>query len=231
MTASSEALRWVRGLPPDSLFRNTDVPGPADRRNEILSRLCAGSPAELERVARGLYYKGWRPGVGTINSSMRHLLPALCQIAGPGGGLASWTALNQLGWTRQLPGRYYMSISAAAPPRTAPMSGVVWRCDNLAHRKDLTWGEVTLIEATKTCFASDDTTWDEMLLSIADRSAFWRLPSGLRISPDRLAEAVRYEQPDEQDARLQEMMGPRGEFPPLEVRLAEMVNACRSAGF
>ncbi len=230
VAARSEALQWIYDLPPRSLFRGGDVPGDTQRRYEILSRLCAAPEPVLERIARGFYFKRGRPGGLGIEYTHRQCLEAVCAITEPGGGPAEATALNLLGWSLQQPARYIMSTCASEPPRTTPMRFVEWRCDAPKHRRDLTWAEVALIEGAQRWF-TDDTAWDDALVSISDRSAFRRMPDGVGIHPDRLEEAARFERPTDLETHLRSAMGSRSSLPPLDVRLQEMVNACRSAGF
>lgn len=231
MTARSEALQWIHDLPPRSLFRGEEVPGHVQRRYEMLSRLCAGSDPLLERVARGLYYKRDEPGGLGIEYTTREFLRALCMVAEPGGGLEGLSALNLLGWSLQQPARYLMSTTASAPPKTTPMTFVVWECGAPQHRRDLTWAEVTLIEGTRRWYTSDAVDWDDALVSIANRSCFRRLPDDPVIRVDFLEEATAMEQPCDFEVRLQEMMKGRSTDAPFDVRLREVVLACNAAGF
>ncbi len=234
MRAISDTREWVDGLPSDTLFRIGDVPGEAPLRNQVLSRVAKGDTPVLEHVTRGIYYKRSQPHPGcTVQGSRTAWRKALCWAAGNGGGLAGWLALNAHGWTTQVPSRLSVATLKRKPP-TIFAPHTQWLINSLWHRQELTWGEVSLIEAVKQWLPQDDYPWEFVLQSLYERAPWdansgGRMPRDTVLRADALADAIAFEEPNPVEA-LCYKLSDRNSGPPLDVRLTETVGALRASG-
>ncbi len=234
MTAIRETRQWVYELPPDTLFWSKDAPGEPALRNQVLYRLSKGYEPMLEHISRGLYWKRVVPKPsGIIESSpTKQWLRALCWAAGDGGGLAGWIALNKFGWTTQSPCIRQVATLKPKPPKISIMN-IEWEFSAAnRHRRGLTWGEVSLLEAVRWWEPNDDYPWEYVLWSVYSHEAWFRLPRTLTLRADAFEAAIPFEQPTAFEGRLESMGWPRDpDDPPFAVRLREMAGALRAAGF
>jgi len=201
MSSRNETRQWLENLAPLSLFEPKDVPGSPAAVRALLSRLAAHpSTSGFERVHHGLYFKQdeW-PG---IDYNVNDVVRAACRVAGPGGGMTGYTALNQLSWVWQVPNAVYLLTVADHLPQSMPLlPWVKWRqLPDAKHRLELSIAECTVLEAVRSAWFVER-EWEDLLDEIADsglRSRFWstinRLQDGVR--PDALREAAPLEKPE-----------------------------------
>ena len=183
-SATAEAKDWITGLKPNTWFWSKDVPGSSGVVHPVLSHLHNDEASEVQRISRGLYWRGWPAGQEPAFSSPNPIISALL-TAGPGAGLARGYALNRLGWTTQVPCKYL--ISALNEPPEAPHKTVVYRPNKNQRRSELNWEEVTLLEAVNFFWYSEE-PWHECLDVLRSGKSMNRLPWSLvqPVRPDRL---------------------------------------------
>ena len=181
-SAAAAVRDWVTALPNWSIFGTGDVPGPRQVVAKTLSQMAARDP-RLERVAQNVYVRLEGP-VDKADLAYNIARVAMA-MAGPGSGYGALTAVNALGWSWQTPVRYQICAVGRAP-RTR-----IEGCEFLARaneaRRELTWAEVTVLEALKFFrFAGWD--WDTCVEIVADGSAAQRMGQGAVMRRDALRE-------------------------------------------
>ena len=224
-----ETRAWVYDLPVDSLFWSKDAPGEPRERDQVLCRMGAGGSPVLQRVGKGLWWKSDNP-LGIECSRTAQWVKAVCLLAGDGGGIAGAVAANRFGWAAQSPS-VIDAVTIKPPPREVLFGNVRWSVVKAHHRRGLTWGEVTLIEAIRYWLPDPDAKrpWDYVLCSVFDHSAWMRMPPDIEFRADAFAEAIPYEKPTQVEA-LCRQFGDRNPLT-LSVRLRETAGALRSAGY
>ncbi len=179
-SAAAAVRDWVAALPDWSIFRTGDVPGPQQVVAKTLSQMVARD-IRLERVAQGVYIKvnnPWRKGILVYDRGR-----AAMAIAGPGSGYGGLTAVNKLGWNWQPTVRLRICVVGRAP-RTN-VRGCMFSSRANEARRELTWAEVTVLEALRySAFAGWD--WDECVNLITDGSAMRRLGPDAYVRGDAL---------------------------------------------
>ena len=181
-SAAAAVRDWVAALPSWSIFGTGDVPGPRQVVAKTLSQMAARDDG-LERVAQNVYVR--LEGPADKADLTYNIARVAMAVAGPGSGYGALTAVNALGWNWQTPARYQVCAVGRAP-RTR-----IEGCEFLARaneaRRDLTWAEVTVLEALRFFqFAGWD--WDTCAESIADGSAAQRMGRGAVMHRDALRE-------------------------------------------
>ena len=181
-SAAAAVHDWVTALPSWSVFKPGDVPGPRQVVAKTLSQMAARD-ARLERVAQGVYLRPGGPsGQADLNYNIGRVAMA---VAGAGSGYGELTAVNALGWNWQTPVRYQVCAVGRAP-RTR-IAGCEFLARSNEARRDLTWAEVTVLEALLFFrFAGWD--WDTCVEIVADGSAARRMGSGAVMRRDALRE-------------------------------------------
>ncbi len=222
----TSARSWVQQLEADTLFRADDVPGKPEPRTELLHKLSRGSEPLLERVSSGIYWKRLRPNAYcTIGASTRCLSQALGWIAGPGGGLAGSTALRAFGWTTQIPAVYRITALRTEPVDSS-ITHLRWEYSSAKHRLNLTWEEVSLIEAVKQWLGSDDFSWEYILMCLSLDIRVGRMPTHMTLRPDAIEAVIDREEPRHLEQKLRSL-GPIS-LAPLDERLADVCAALRA---
>ena len=179
---SAEARDWITGLEPGTWFWSQDVPGRRDIAHPVLSRLHNDEASGVQRVAKGLYWRGWPEGHGFASMPPDYTIAALL-LAGPGAGLADWDALNRLRWSTQVPCK--ARISTLGTPPKPPCSTVVYSPRKNGRRAALNWTEVTVLEALSRFWYTEE-PWHDCLESILSGASMDRLPWQAPIRPDTL---------------------------------------------
>ncbi len=187
------ARDWILGLEPGTWFWNTDVPASTNVARTVLHRLKNDPNHGIEKVAHGLYWRGWPEG------DTYHCLPPSKRIgaliyAGPGAGLYGWSALNNLEWTLQCPAKIFVVSTRKQPPRPI-CSTVVYSTNSNWRRTELTWAEVTVLEAIH-MFEYTEEPWheclDHLVIGISAKKLGWGGPNIL-IRPQMLIWAAETE--------------------------------------
>ena len=155
----SAAVRgWVLALPGDTAFRLEDMPvglrGDAPRVLYDMTR----EYVEIRRVFNGFYWRGRNPREGGTFPDYGHIAIA---YGGPGSGFAGASAVNRLGWSTQVPAKARVAIVGRAPETRH--SSIVFVSRANAVRRELTWAEVTLLEAVRSAELAEPavTDWEE----------------------------------------------------------------------
>lgn len=186
---SAEARDWITGLEPGTWFWSQDVPGRRDIAHPVLSRLSNDEASGVQRIAKGLYWRGWPENHEFAYMSPNYTIAAML-LAGPGAGLADADALHVLRWTTQVPCKALIS-TLDAPPKP-PHSTVVYKPRGNRRRVELNWSEVTILEALGFFWYTEE-PWHECLSGVSDGSAMDRLPWRAPIRSDMLRWAAETE--------------------------------------
>lgn len=220
---------WVYALAGGTVFSSHLVPGPRSTVNPMLSRLASEPERTLiERVHRGLYYKRRGPH-WPFSMDWAANLRSVFWIAGPGAGLTGYSALNRLGWARQVPNATYMVV-AGRVPAVPGLPHVRWeRIAGAPHRMELNPGECSVIEAVRWWISFGAPTWDWVLQETAynePECQFWRTLEAVDVTirPDALHWAADKERPThlEESAWADDPIKPEHT---LEERIHHIANA------
>ena len=191
-SATADTKEWIADLKPNTWFWSKDVPGDRDIVHPVLSRLHNDESSEVQRISRGLYWRGWPVDQKSAFNSPNHVISALL-AAGPGAGLARGHALNRLGWTTQLPCKSLISVLGKPPTPHHPT--VKYRPNKNQRRADLSWAEVTLLEAVDFFWYSEE-PWHECLDVLRSGKSMNRLPWNVNypVRPEKLIWAAEAEE-------------------------------------
>ncbi len=187
---SAEAKDWIVGLEPGTWFWSQDVPGRRGIAHPVLSRLSNDDASGVQRVAKGLYWRGWPEGHDLASMPPDYTIAALL-LAGSGAGLADWDALNRLRWSTQVPCK--AMISTLGPPPKPPHPTVIYKQRNNQRRAELNWSEVTVLEALGMLWMTE-ALWHECLESIHNGRFTTYLRWGLPIRANMLEWAAETEE-------------------------------------
>ena len=166
--ASAEAKAWIVALPSFTLFRSDAVPGPRNAVASLLSRLLARPHPIVGRIAKGLY---WRqpPPVHPLYGQPPTSAARIGQAYLPSGsGLSGYSALEATCLSTQVPVRTafaVLSLDLTLPQLPGRGATLVLRRNT--RRAELTWHEVTLLEACLAFSLSDCRSWDHAISNIA----------------------------------------------------------------
>ena len=147
---------WVFGLPEGSAFRLSDVPAPPRAAARVLHDIVRDH-REIERIFNGFYWRGSPPD--SDNPVGLHHGRLAIAYAGPGAGDAGITAVHRLGWTTQIPVGYDICVAGRAPRASSEFVRFSSRSNRM--RLDLTWAEVSLLEALLHFHLAEAMTFDE----------------------------------------------------------------------
>jgi len=168
----------------DRFWRVEDFSGPPNAVGLELRRLAAAG--ELERVRRGVYWRGRRSRFGMAAPAA---LSALREVVGPGQavGASGWYATNLLGLSTQVSPVPVVSITTRSPQGLRGIK-VINRSGRIGRREArLNELEVTILEALE--------GWDRYveLSPSSARDRFVELLRGHDVRVDRLVRAARTE--------------------------------------
>ncbi len=102
-----------------------------DALKTALGRLCQAEDPLLARMTRGIYCRrilGERSltGAPLNNSAPLEAWAALpWRIAGPGAGLTSINIVNKVGWSTQVPARFWIAV-VGRPPQRPEVGVFLW---------------------------------------------------------------------------------------------------------
>lgn len=189
VTAESSALReWIGALGGQSFFFTDEIPGWTPSLRTTLARIAADPDEPIVRVARGFYCKRWHqdwPAEHRIDFTSTRL--ASLHFAGIGAGAANWNALNLVGWTAQHPAR--KDVACLCRPPRSPWAHTRFVERSNQRRAELSWAEVTLLEALR-MFDHSDLGWDEAVGVISGGDYLGRLRHDAAVDRGRLAWAA-----------------------------------------
>ena len=172
----SAAVRsWVLDLAPCTVFWIHEMPRAlAPYASRVLHDMVR-EYTSIERICKGFYWRGATiAGVPFMDRLGKGGHTGIA-CAGAGSGYAHVSALNEIGWTTQRPNRAYISAVGRCPE--AAVSGVAFTSSANSRRRDLTWAEVTLIEAVRHsdhAEPSADYQFSETRPTLGWRDAAWQ---------------------------------------------------------
>lgn len=195
---SGAVREWVLALPADTAFRLADMPvglrGDAPRVLYDMTR----EYLEVRRIFNGFYWRGQDPRDGGLFTDYGHIAIA---YGGPGSGFAGASAVNRLGWSTQVPARTRIAVVGRAPEARHSSLGFVSRANAL--RRELTWAEVTLLEAVRSVeliepafidweqdFDYRDLAWSHAIAAIVGGRSLDRLGRGAMLRPGAIRRAA-----------------------------------------
>ena len=174
---------WVVALPHWSLFRLSDIPASRAVAAKTLSQLARSDPS-IERVAKGFYLRGdperAKPGRPQLYSRSK----AAIVYGGPGSGYATVTAVNMVGWSWQVSARAQVCVVGRAPRALLPLCEFHSRSNTA--RRDLTWAEVSLLEALRYFDRAAGYPWHEAVEFVCEGITNHKLGAGSLIRADEL---------------------------------------------
>lgn len=195
----SAAVRgWVLALPVDTAFRLEDMPtglrGDAPRVLYDMTR----EYLEIRRVFNGFYWRGQNPREAGTFPDYGHIAIA---YGGPGSGFAGASAVNRLGWSTQVPAKVRIAVVGRAPE--ARHGSIVFVSRANAVRRELTWAEVTLLEAVRSVelaepafidweedFDYRDLAWSHAIDAVVGGRSLNRLGQGAILRPSAIRRAA-----------------------------------------
>lgn len=200
-TATSEARAWLGDLSGGEFFFASEVPGRSSVVRPLLSRLASDETSPIHREMQGFYSKLWHEDDEPRVPYADRVYGAL-KLAGPGGGGASGFALNWLGWTLQHPCRYDFAVVGRPP--TSPWKFARFQRRSNESRLELSWAEVTLIEAIRAFGILECISWDAAMDMLRAGVSQQRLGTSALFRQDALlaAGADEQSQPREFHERL-----------------------------
>lgn len=173
---TATAREWITALKPATWFWGREVPVRPEIARPVLSRLCDDKSVNVQRHARGLYWRGYPEGHQFHTFRPCYDIGAL-MLGGPGAGLWGWSALNRLEWTLQCPVRDNITV-LGRPPEPIAACIEYHSCSN-DRRASLNWTEVTVLEAL-TWFRYTEEPWHECLEHLRNGQSAtklgWKLP-------------------------------------------------------
>ena len=131
----------------------------------------------VERITKGWYARVANPGT-TSRLVIRNRGGEAIRFAGPGAGYGALTAVNRVGWNWQPTIKAQVCVVGRAPRATLRFCQFLSRANEA--RRELTWAEVTLLEARRYFrFAGYD--WDDCVECVAEGTTTNRLGPGALI--------------------------------------------------
>lgn len=118
----------------------------------------------IGRAARGVYWR--RHPAGHVLYDTMPATSVAVAVAPPGSGWASWSALAALSWSTQRPTRHIVGVPVRGlRPPAMPYRGVtpVYLYRPNRRRRELSWGEATLLDAARSFGGSDCVSWDHAM--------------------------------------------------------------------
>ena len=121
----------------------------------------------IGRASRGVYWRRHPPGHVSHNSMP--VAPVAPAVAPPGSGWADWSALTAFSLTTQRPIRDSVGVPVRGlKPPSMPHRGItpVYSFRPNRRRRELTWGEASLLDAARSFGGCDYRSWDHALDAI-----------------------------------------------------------------
>lgn len=149
--STAEAVRrWVDEAPSESVLDARKAPdAPSNATRVALSKIASDPESPVSFVRRHIYWKGGFPknqwDEGFAAEPVDFLAAALA-VAGPGSGLAGYSAAQRFGWTHEMLVAPEIAV-VGCPPRGFEEQVLIRSRANTA-RKELSESEVALLEAT-----------------------------------------------------------------------------------
>ncbi len=204
-THSAAIAAWIEALSPGAFFKLAELPAPnAGVASTVMHRLLDDDAPIAERLAPGFFWRLYDDGRKPI---YRCRMMTAFAHAGPGSGLAGYSAVNEIAWTTQIPIPTQVCVLGR---RLTPIDVcITYRTRYNTNRARLTWAEVTMIEAVMHFDRMTELTWDEAMLKVDAEIHIGRLGDGAIIRRGPLREVAHTElrQPDEFHERIDDLCG------------------------
>ena len=179
---TAAAREWITGLKPGTWFWSRDIPVRPEIARPVLSRLCADESINIQKLARGLYWRGYPEGHQYHTFPPSYRIGGL-MLGGPGAGFWGWSALNMLEWTLQLPVKHNICV-VGRPPKPIAVE-LQYHTNSNDRRKSLNWTEVTVLEALS-WFKYTEEPWSECLEHLCNGQSANKLGWNLPVRPSLL---------------------------------------------
>ena len=182
---AARARDWVMALPHWSLFRLSDIPASRAVAAKTLSQLARSDPS-IERVAKGFYLRGdpERAKSWTYPQLYSRVRRRRSIYGGPGSGYATVTAVNMVGWSWQASARAQVCVVGRAPRAQLPLCEFHSRSNTA--RRDLTWAEVSLLEALRYFDRAAGYPWRQAVETVSEGVTAIKLGAGSLIRADEV---------------------------------------------
>ena len=154
-STAERVAKHVAGLEDRSFVAVSDLEGPRSAVESSVSRLAAAG--EIERIRKGLYWKGPATPFGMAPPRVEEVAIAL---GGPGSGPAGVSAAAWLGLTSQVPATYLAAVPSRVP--------TPWRRMRFTQRpverllRALTPTEVAVLEVLRAGPEVAEAGWDKL---------------------------------------------------------------------
>lgn len=142
---SRPAKAQIEELPVGAFFWSKDLPGNPSTARAAMSRLAQDPDSGIRRLAPGLYWQGRVPAAGSRGRDVPAKEDVALVYAGAGAGYAKWGAVYALQWGHQ--GVRRSEIAVAGRQLRPPVPRLAYIRRRNLRRKDLTWTEVSVLEA------------------------------------------------------------------------------------
>lgn len=136
--------KQIEDLSPESVFWTKDLAGNPSTARAAVARLSADPDSGIRRLAPGLYWRGVDEA-GRQNRCVPFGEDVALVYAGRGGGFVGWSAIYSLQWGHQ--GVRRIKIAVAGRQLRSPVPSVDYLVRKNSRRRDLTWTEVSVLEA------------------------------------------------------------------------------------
>ncbi|WP_419943915.1 hypothetical protein [Candidatus Poriferisodalis sp.] len=172
-----------------SVFWVHELSDDTDLAAEVVSEAAADPDSGLEELAPGFWVYGVPPSK-TADPDIGHMTLSHEYIglryAGPGSGFASMHALNRVGWTTQMTAKTRLAVMAGTPEPLHPT--VVHEPRHNPARRDLTWAEITFLEALRTLDMAEKPV-ERIICELKNAMTLRALGPNAAIRQDRVASA------------------------------------------
>lgn len=201
LAQAAEIREWVHARLPYSTFDVGDVPGSRTSVRSVLSRLAKDDDSPVRRLCRGRYFlRGVDPESGKpIGVPTEEWIAS--QHLGRGSGLGSFSALCGLGWTWQPPlGLWVAGVIRNGNLPKPPVPQLKYFGRTNQRRLDLTWNEVSLLEALRGWLWVESDYHQFAVDSYVEPGLHWEDKASV-MRPDAVAWAI-----EREPAKLREQM-------------------------
>ena len=190
------ALRWT-GAPPGTRSRRCRCSRLSVRRRSRVSSSGRFS------VAKGFYVRGDPERAIAGYSQLYNKPQAAIVYGGPGSGYATVTAVNMVGWSWQVSARAQICVVGRSPRAQLPFCEFHARSNTA--RRDLTWAEVSLLEALRYFDRAAGYRWRQAVQTSSEGVTAIKLGAGSLIRADELLRVGSAE--SGVDSRFRELLG------------------------
>ncbi|WP_419925871.1 hypothetical protein [Candidatus Poriferisocius sp.] len=143
-TESARVREWVIARAERSWFRIGDVPASPGVAAKVLCEMAARGD-DVERVVKGIYWRRGADERSALAAARKDFLAMA--FVGAGSGFAGLTAVCRAGWAWQAAAQDMIAVVGHCPAPAYP--GVRFFSRRNQSREELTWAEITVVEAVR----------------------------------------------------------------------------------